>query len=709
MSDLNHSSKSPFTALEKPIGSVYGVGPALKTAMEKLCGPRLLDALFHIPTGITKRQHVTTLSAEYNQDVITVKAKVIYHKPAGISGSKWGGGQNRGPYRVTCRINDQNLSLVFFRSSAAQLKKLLPENQVVVISGKLELFKGQWQITHPDHIGPTETLKEWIGVSAVYPLTQSLTQKTLHKIQYNVLKHVPHTKEWLSEQTLKWHPQWKPWHTSIKGIHTPKSETDIDPLHPYRERLAYDEMFANQLALQLVRLSHKRQGGLSKQRDENVYQKAKQAIPFDLTKDQEHVLEHIQNDLMSPYVMNRLLQGDVGSGKTVVAFLSAVHVISAGFQVALMAPTEILAKQHFESLAPFCESLGLRYTLLTGKLKKSEKSKIYADLVNGDIDFIIGTHALIQDDVVFHSLGLIIIDEQHRFGVQQRIQLGQKGKHVDVLSMTATPIPRTLMMASYGDLDTSQLREKPAGRKPVNTSMVSLGRITEVIEGLTRSLQKNEKIYWVCPLVEESEKLDLAAAEDRFQALNYCFPGKVGLVHGKLKAAEKEAVMTQFHQGEIKILVATTVIEVGVNDPDACVIVIEHAERFGLAQLHQLRGRVGRSHKQSYCVLLYDQNASKTAQSRLSIMRQTNDGFEIAEEDWRIRGGGEVLGLRQSGLPDFKFVDWQAHQSLLKAAHREAETLLSQDPNLTETPQGQAAFHLLQLFGKHDMVGFVDA
>lgn len=690
--------------LYESVSTLYGVGPAMAKSLERLAGGRLLDLLFHTPTGVSFRREVTTLKEATVGDIVTFRTRVLKHQ--GAAGNRGGGRQ---PYRVYCRLDENMVSLVFFHGKSTYLKQQLPENQMAVVSGKLEMYKGQWQITHPDHVGPIETLREWIGYSASYPLTQALTQKALQRVLYTVFRKTPEVPEWLSPQTLKWHPQWQPWKDSILAIHAPKTELDLLPTHPARERLAYDELLANQIALQLVRAFSRRQGGEAKHAKNDLYDQGIKAIPFDLTGDQKAVLKEVRSDLAANHCMNRLLQGDVGSGKTIVAFLAALIPIENGFQTAIMAPTEILARQHYETLKPFADTLGITIEILTGKDKKPHKIKTYKASAAGDIQIIIGTHALIQEDMVFKNLGFVVIDEQHRFGVSQRLRLTQKGKHVDCLSMTATPIPRTLMLASYGDLDTSQLREKPAGRLPIQTSAVSSARLIEVVEGIKRTVSQGDKVYWVCPLVEESEKIDLAAAKERYEFMEQHMPGQVGLIHGRLKPKEKEAVMKLFTQGVLTVLVATTVIEVGVDVHDATVMVIEHAERFGLAQLHQLRGRVGRGTKQGHCILIYEAESSETSLARLAIMRQTNDGFQIAEEDWKIRGGGELLGLRQSGLPNFKFVDWSLHQGLLREAVLEAEQLVAGDPLLDMTPKGQAAQNLLYLFDKEETVQYLKA
>ena len=692
-------STQDLDPLYESVSSLYGVGPAAAKALERLAGARLIDLLFHLPVGVSYRREIKSLKEAVAGDTVTFRARVLKHQPAG--GTQNGGRQ---PYRVYCRLDENMIALIFFHGRSTYLKQQLPENEMGIISGKLEMYKGQWQMTHPDHVGPLETLREWVGYSPSYPLTQSVTQKALKRVLYGILRKVPELPEWLSAQTLKWHPDWKNWKDSLLLSHGPRTEPDLLPNHPARERLAYDELLANQIALHLVRQYNRRQGGESKLPQSDLYERAVSILPFALTGDQQKVLGDICADLAATHCMNRLLQGDVGSGKTIVAFLAALIPIENGFQTAMMAPTEILARQHYENLKPLAEQLGLTINLLTGRGRKAEKEKIYKAAAAGEIQILVGTHALIQDELTFKKLGFVVIDEQHRFGVDQRLRLSQKGEHVDCLSMTATPIPRTLMLASYGDLDTSQLREKPAGRKPIQTNAVSSARLIEVVEGVKRAAAQGDKVYWVCPLLEESEKIDLAAAQERYDFMEKHLPGQVGLIHGKLKPKEKEAVMKLFTQGILTVLVATTVIEVGVDVKDASVMVIEHAERFGLAQLHQLRGRVGRGDKQGNCILLYDSETSEIGRKRLNIMRQTNDGFEIAEEDWKIRGGGEVLGLKQSGLPNFKFVDWALHQDLLREAVLEAERLVKTDPFLDQTPKGKACRNLLRLFGKEETI-----
>ncbi len=470
-----------------------------------------------------------------------------------------------------------------------------------------------------------------------------------------------------------------------------------------RRRLAYDELLSNQLALAFIRQKTKQKDGRSFVGDNSLLKKVLSLLPFTLTKAQETALNEINKDQEAPYKMLRLLQGDVGSGKTVVALLSMLKVIESGSQTALMAPTEILAKQHYETISKLCENTPIKVSLLTGKLKAKQKKEIYENLALGDINILIGTHALFTDTVSFKDLGYIVIDEQHRFGVNQRLLLSQKGKNCDVLVMTATPIPRSLLLTAYGDMDYSKITELPKGRKPSKTVVMNTDKIPDVISSLKKKLETKTRAYWVCPLVEESQKLDISAATKRFEMLKHHFGDKVALIHGKMKEQEKDAVMEEFKIGQKTLLVATTVIEVGVNVPEATIMIIEHAERFGLAQLHQLRGRIKRGYEDSYCMLLYSYPISNISKERLNIMKQTEDGFFIAEKDLELRGGGEILGTRQSGFTEFKLADMQYHQDLLLRARDDAKQILQNDPKL-ETKRGEALRILLYLFEQNEAV-----
>jgi ATP-dependent DNA helicase RecG len=679
------------------LSTLKGVGPTLVKYLTKLVGgPKVFHLLRHLPNGFLYRRGIDSLTQANIGELITCRAKVLEHHK----------GHRQSPYRVVCDVNGDLLWLVFFNPRADYLQKQLPVGAEIVVSGKYEFYQSRPQITHPDHIGPQFTYNDWVGFEPTYPLTQALTQKYVRKLVKGAVTRVPELPEWLSERTLKWH-HWQSWHESLAHAHSPKNEQELLPTAPARERLAYDELLADQLALRLVRRAYKTQSGRSLEATNRLIDAALKLFPFPLTADQTQAFNEIKSDLALPMRMNRLLQGDVGSGKTVVAFLTMLVAIEHGKQAAIMAPTEILARQHYNTLQPWAKALGVNLNLLTGKDKASHRNIVYKGCESGDIQIVIGTHALIQEDLHFKDLAVAVIDEQHRFGVDQRLKLLEKGKAVDLLLMTATPIPRTLMMASYGDVDCSYLRQKPAGRQEILTRLVSLSRFNEVVDAIKRATQHGEKIYWVCPLVEESEALDLAAAEKRFEDLQLHLPGQVGLIHGRLKAAEKSKVMEQFIAGEIKVLIATTVIEVGVDVSDATIMVIEHAERFGLAQLHQLRGRIGRGEKQATCLLLYERTMlSDTANSRLQVMRDSNDGFVIAEEDWKLRGGGDVLGIRQSGMPGYIFADLLMHQYLLKEAVHEADEFLASDPHF-QSPRGQALRLLLYLFEKEEMIKYL--
>ncbi|MEO5338416.1 MAG: ATP-dependent DNA helicase RecG [Magnetospirillum sp. WYHS-4] len=679
-----------------PVTALPGVGPKVGRLVEKVAGPHVADLLWHLPSGLIDRRYAPKVAEAIPGRVATLTLRVMHHvKPR----------TPRQPYRVYCADETGTLSLVFFHARGDWLEQALPEGQVRVVSGTVERFHEDIQITHPDHIGSLEELASLQAVEPVHPLTAGLSGKLLRRAIQEALRKAADLPEWI-DPALMAREGWKPWHAALVEAHGPQEEPDLLPVAPARRRLAYDELLANQLALALVRLNLRRSKGRAIRGDGAFRARAMAALPFRLTASQEISLTEIAADMAGESAMLRLLQGDVGSGKTVVAFLAMLNAVEAGAQAALMAPTEILARQHLATIEPLAAALDIKVALLTGREKGKTRREILEDLAAGGIALVLGTHALLEEDVAFRDLALAVIDEQHRFGVHQRLTLARKGRAVDVLVMTATPIPRTLMLTSYGDMDVSRLTEKPAGRKPVKTLVKPLDALDEVAAAVGRAQAGGAKVYWVCPLVEESETLDLAAAEERFSALKERFGDCVGLVHGRMKGRDKDAAMAAFAEGEVDILVATTVIEVGVDVPAATVMVIEHSERFGLAQLHQLRGRVGRGQRDSVCILLYGQPLGETARKRLAVIRETDDGFVIAEEDLRLRGHGELLGTRQSGLPEFRVADLAQHGDLLQVARDDASLVVARDPDLQD-PRGQALRTLLYLFERDAAVRFL--
>ncbi|MGQ3298134.1 ATP-dependent DNA helicase RecG [Reyranella sp.] len=682
-----------LTPLFAHVTSLPGIGPRLGTLVEKLAGPLVVDLLWHLPLGVIDRRNAPEVAQARGGEVATLTVVVDEHL---IPHS------HRQPYKVWCSDESGRICLTYFNGREEYLKKLLPPGETRVISGKVEIYQGEVQMTHPDHVVPLDDRDSILRVEPVYGLTAGLTQRPVQKAIAAAVERAPGLTEW---QDTAFHKKqdWGDWKTALARAHAPDGLGDLSPSHPARARLAYDELLASQLAIALVRHHNRTLAGHATTGDGRLRKAALASLGFELTASQTQAIAEIAEDLGKEQRMVRLLQGDVGSGKTLVALLAMLICVEAGAQAAMMAPTELLARQHFATIAPLAEAAGVKIALLTGRDGQRQKKQTLQGLADGTIQLVVGTHALVQEDVEFANLAMAVVDEQHRFGVHQRMALSSKGHAVDLLVMTATPIPRTLMLAAYGDLDVSKLTEKPKGRQPIDTRTIPLERLGEVAQGIGRQIAAGARVYWVCPLIEESEEIDLANVTERFRLLNDRFPGKVGLLHGRLKGAEREATMAAFSDGRLSILVATTVIEVGVDVPAATVMVIEHAERFGLAQLHQLRGRVGRGSAKSTCLLLYAMPLGETAKSRLAIMRETEDGFRIAEEDLKLRGAGELLGTRQSGLPDMRLADLAVHNELLEAARDDARLVIARDPDL-QTERGTALRALLYLFRRDDAV-----
>ncbi|WP_375616585.1 ATP-dependent DNA helicase RecG [Bartonella sp. AP58NXGY] len=691
---------SLLAPLFNSIRTLSGITPKIYGLLTKLLNVNptqrevtLIDLLQLMPHSVIDRRMRPSIACAKEGDTVTLEIIIDQHQPPPR-------GHNRIPYRVIAHDQTGKINLVFFHAQPLWLKKQLPEGKKVVVSGKVEWFNGQLSMAHPDHIATSEQSNQIPLIEPIYPSTAGLTAKTLRRAIQNALDFIPLLPEWIDEN-IKKQQNFPSFSIALRRIHSPINPDDLSLESTARKRLAYDELLACQLALNLVRLKTKSLIGTSRPATGIYTNKLLNILPFQLTTGQIKAVEDIANDLASPEPMLRLLQGDVGAGKTVVALMAMAQIAENSGQSALMAPTEVLARQHFATIAPLAEKIGLQTTLLTGREKGKMRTNILNDILSGQVSIVIGTHALIQNSVTYNNLALTIIDEQHRFGVHQRIALTEKGNQPDMLVMTATPIPRTLVLTTFGDMDVSKITEKPIGRQPITTATLSLKRLHELIERIAIALEKGEKLYWICPLVEDSTALDLTSIENRFAFLHERFGSHVGMIHGKMSTAEKEAAMASFKCGNTRILVATTVIEVGVDIPDASIIIIEHAEHFGLSQLHQLRGRVGRGDKKSSCILLYKDPLTKTAATRLNIIRNTEDGFEIAEEDWRLRGEGELLGTKQSGVPEFHIANLAVHSDLLSMARKDARLFLQRDPHLS-SEQGQALQLLLYLFGHDD-------
>jgi ATP-dependent DNA helicase RecG len=674
-----------------------GVGPKVEKLIARVAGTRLIDLVLDLPVGVIDRSYRPKLKDAEEGRIATVEVTVEKHLPSC---------DPRRPYKVRCADATAFVELVFFRVKGDYLTRVLPVGAKRIVSGRIERFRDGLQITHPDYIELPDDLAHMPSHEPVYALTEGLSNKMLGKAVRAALEVVPELPEWL-DKTLLRARAWLSFREAIFAAHAPESEADLSPNSPVRMRLAYDELLANQLALVLLRARMRGQKGRILKSAGILKGTALAALPFTLTNSQQQAIADIEADMASPSRMLRLLQGDVGSGKTLVAMAALLNAVECGAQGALMAPTEILARQHMQALEPLAKAAGVRMAILTGREKGLARDETLTALKNGMLDLLVGTHALFSEDVAFRDLALAVVDEQHRFGVHHRMKLQGKGdKPVDVLVMTATPIPRTLALTAYGDMEVSRLTERPAGRKPVDTRVLSAERIDEVVQHLRTAIANGARAYWVCPLVEESENTDLAAAKDRAVMLRQALGVPIGLVHGRMKGPERDAAMANFKSGVTKLLVATTVIEVGVDVPEATIMVVEHAERFGLAQLHQLRGRVGRGSAKSTCLLIYQPPLGDTAKARLKTLRETDDGFVIAEEDLRLRGPGEVLGVRQSGLPEFRLADLSVHADLLAAAGDDAKLIVLRDPEL-KSPRGEALRVLLYLFERDEAVRYL--
>jgi ATP-dependent DNA helicase RecG len=687
-----------------PVTSLSGVGPKqdrlLRYLLDRDETPRLVDLLLHLPASVIDRRARPKIRDTVPGTVVTLEVTVDRHRPTPARNP-------RAPHLVYASDETGDVVLTYFRAQPGYVEKLLPVGSKRYVSGTAQMYDGTLQLTHPDRVVDEAGFAKLSGIDPVYPLTEGLALGSLRRAMAQALQKLPTLPEWISPELLR-RCKFPPIAEALNRVHMPLELTDILPDGPFWSRLAFDELLAGQLALALVRAQLRRPAGDRHAGDGHLRNKIIDALPYALTASQRQAAAAITDDLRQPVRMLRLLQGDVGSGKTVVALLAAAAVTEAGKQAALMAPTEILARQHIKTIAPLAERAGLRVAILTGREKGKERRDILARLAAGEIDFLVGTHALIQDDVTFKALALAVVDEQHRFGVRERLALTAKGEAVDVLVLSATPIPRTLVLTYFGDMDVSELREKPAGRQPIDTRALPDNRLSEVMDAVGRALAAGKLVYWICPLVEESEAIDLTDAEARFQSLKARFGDKVGLVHGKMRGTEKDHVMAQFATGEVGLLVATTVVEVGVDVPAATIMVIENAERFGLAQLHQLRGRIGRGSEASTCLLLYREPLNDMSRARLKVIRETTDGFRIAEEDLKLRGEGDVLGVRQSGLPGYRIARSDVHGQLITQARDEALRIMKDNPKL-QGARGEALRCLLYLFERDEALPLIGA
>jgi ATP-dependent DNA helicase RecG len=689
-----------------PLSTLPGIGPRTGDLYAKLLDReniddcRVLDLVLHIPSSLIDRRNQPGIALSPEGAIVTVKGFVDRHQPPPR-------GNASVPYRVFIHDDTGELALTYFRVKGNWLEKALPVGEDVIVSGKVNWFNGRPSMVHPDYAAKADEVDNLPMVEPVYPMTAGLSAKALRKAVEAAIERLPDLPEWLDPPLLSKN-SFPSLRQSFERLHHPRDASDLDLQAPARRRLAYDEFLAGQISLALVRQRLRKSAGIPVHATGEMSSAIRRAMPFSPTTGQERAVEAILEDMAGDQRMLRLLQGDVGSGKTAVALMAMAAAVEAGGQAVLMAPTEILARQHLETIKKYTTDTNISIILLTGKMKASERREALERIERGEADIVIGTHALFQDNVSYSNLLLAVVDEQHRFGVHQRLRLTAKGISPHMLVMTATPIPRTLVLAAFGDMDVSKLTEKPAGRKPIQTAVIPLERLGDIVERLRSATAEGKKAYWICPLVEESDVSDLMSAEERHAVLTKALQQPVGLVHGRMTATEKDEAMMRFKSGETRLLVATTVIEVGVDVPDATIMVIEHAERFGLAQLHQLRGRVGRGGEASTCLLLYKGPLSENGRARLNIMRETEDGFLIAEEDLKLRGEGELLGTRQSGTPGFHLASLEAHGDLLEVARKDAAYILGKDPNL-EGERGERIRELLYFHRRDEAIRFLRA
>ena len=684
-----HVSVEILAPLRAPLSSLPGLGPRLSVLMARLVdGNTVRDVLFHLPVDFTDRRATPRIAEARPGQVATLRVEVIRHEPPA---------KKTQPHRVIIGDGSGFAEIALFH--AARLTQY-PVGAKLIVSGKLETFADRLVIHHPDYVASALREDEFPWIEPVWPLTAGIVPRVMRRAALGALAVLPDLPEW-QDKTLLRARNWPGFAEALHALHAPREVPDNPPY----ERLAYDELLARQISFAIVRGLRRRRAGRSLKGAGRLRAVALKRFGHSPTAGQLQALAEIDADMAAPHQMLRLLQGDVGSGKTLVALLACLRAVEAGTQAAVMAPTEVLARQH---LATFSRLSPVPVALLTGNVKGTERRRILAGLKDGTLPIVIGTHAIFQKQVEFHDLGLAVVDEQHRFGVDQRLALGKKGQAADMLVMTATPIPRTLLLTHWAEMDVSRITEKPQGRERITTTMHSLSDLERVEEAIARMIAAGGRVYWVCPLVQESELIDLTATEVRFARLRQRFGEEVALAHGKMDSAQRDAALAGFAAGRKKILVATTVVEVGVDVPEANVMVIEHAERFGLAQLHQLRGRVGRGAAKSYCLLLHDEKLGQAARTRLSLLRDTDDGFLIADEDFKLRGAGDYLGTKQSGMPGYRLAHPEKHEALLDLARKDAVLLLNRDPRL-ESERGAAVKVLLHLFDQREAIETVRA